>query len=272
MFIHILLATSLVALLSLVGVITFGRRGHLAGTNRFVIPVAIGVFLGVVFFELIPETLEAGGEWGSLPIAAGFISFYLLSYLLHTYHHHHETGHCQDHCEDAAGASMLLIGDAIHNLADGIIIAGAFMINPAVGIATTIGVALHEIPQEIAEFGVLLNAGYSKVKAAWLNFLSASSVVIGALLTLLFASQLEEYIWVLTGLAAGNLLYIAASDLLPDVHEDSRGSGQVYRSFLATLLGLVGIVILLHWTHSAFDSEPREIFPEDTYAYQANIN
>jgi len=254
MELYTIVATIIIALLSLTGVFFFGRSGHLTGSHRFIIPVAIGVFLGVVFFELIPETLEAGGEWGSLPIAAGFILFYLLSYLLYTYHHHHSTNHCHGDCEDQAGASMLLIGDAIHNLADGIVIAGAFIINPAVGVATTIGIALHEIPQEIAEFGVLLRAGYSKTKAALLNLLSASSVIVGASITLLFANQFADYVWVLTGLAAGNLLYIAASDLLPDVHEDSReSSSQMIRSFLATLFGMVAIVVLLHWVHEYFE-------------------
>jgi len=247
-----LLAALAIASLSLLGVLFFGKNGHIAGTNRYVIPTAIGVFLGVVFFELIPETLEAGGEWGSLPIIAGFLAFYLLSHILHTYHHHHDTRENDDGCEDQAGASMLLVGDAVHNLADGIVIATAFMINPLVGIATTIGVALHEIPQEVAEFGVLLKAGYSKTKALFYNFLSASSVILGVFLTYIFANSLADYVWILTGLAAGNLLYIAAADLLPDVHKDSRASGTVVSSFIATLFGAVAIVALLIWSHETF--------------------
>lgn len=254
MEINALLAAGSITLISLIGVLFFGKSGHLAGTNRYVIPTAIGVFLGVVFFELIPETLEAGGELGSLPIIIGFLSFYLLSHILHTYHHHHDSRHDdEDGCEDHTGASMLLIGDAIHNLADGIVIATAFMINPMVGVATTLGVALHEIPQEIAEFGVLLRAGYSKAKAIMYNFLSATSVIFGVVITFTLANSLAEYVWILTGLAAGNLLYIAAADLLPNVHKDSRESGTVVNSFLATLIGLVMIVTLLSWSHNAFD-------------------
>jgi zinc and cadmium transporter len=249
---YALLAAVVIALLSLIGVLFFGRDGHLKGTNRYVIPSAIGVFLGVVFFELIPETLEAGGEYGSFPIIIGFLAFYLLSHILHTFHHHHDSRHDDDGCEKQAGASMLLVGDAVHNLADGIVIATAFMINPAVGIATTIGVALHEIPQEIAEFGVLIKAGYSKAKALYYNFLSASSVILGVGITYLVANSVADYVWILTGLAAGNLLYIAAADLLPDVHKDSRESGTVVNSFLATLLGLVAIVALLIWSHETF--------------------
>ena len=256
MYIQILVATISVALLSLLGVFLLGRRGHLGGTNRFIIPLAIGLFLGVVFFELIPETLEAGGELGSIPIVVGFIAFYLLSHLLHTFHHHHDHD-SHDGCEDKAGASMLLLGDAVHNFADGVVIASAFIVNPAVGIATTIGIALHEIPQEIAEYGVLLKAGYSKGRAAFLNLASASSIVAGALVTILFVASLKNYLWVLTGLAAGNLLYIAASDLLPDAHAESRKNKQVVASFITTLVGLVGITLLLAVTHQLFpEPEP----------------
>ena len=252
MIFEALLAACVVTLLSLIGVVVFGRSGHLTGAHRYVIPVAIGVFLGVVFFELIPETLEAGGEFVSLPIAVGFIAFYLLSYLLHTYHHHHDTHHDHDGCENRAGASMLLVGDAVHNVADGIVIATAFLVNPAVGIATTVGIALHEIPQEIAEFGVLMRAGYTKSRAAFFNLLSASSVILGTALTLVFAEAFEGYVWVLTGLAAGNLLYIAASDLLPDVHEESRLSNRTMQAFFATLIGMIGITALLFWAHEHF--------------------
>ena len=252
MFSAAVLASVLITILSLSGVVIFGRNGHLAGTHRYIVPVAIGVFLGVVFFELIPETLAEGGQNGSIAIAVGFISFYLLSYLLHTYHHHHDTRHHEDGCEGRAGASLLLIGDAIHNLADGIVIATAFLVNPAVGIATTIGVALHEIPQEISEFGVLLRAGYSRTRAALLNLFSAASVIVGVVVTLVLAEALHDYVWILTGMAAGNLLYIAASDLLPDVHEESLGNGRVWRSFFSTLVGLVGIMLLLSWSHEQF--------------------
>ena len=124
-----------------------------------------------------------------------------------------------------------------------------FLINPAAGIAATIGIAFHEIPQEIAEFGVLLHAGYSKRKAALYNLASASSVIAGVVLTFLFIDKASGYVWILTGLAAGNLLYIAASDLLPELHHESRHNGSVLISFIALLVGLVGITLLLGWSH-----------------------
>jgi len=249
-----LIASVIVALLSLTGVFVLGRRGHLIGTRRFIIPIAIGVLLGVVFFELIPETLMTNSH-GMLAIATGFLSFYLLSNLLRTFHHHHDSDCNGGTCESKAGASMLLIGDSIHNLTDGVVITTAFLINPAVGISTTIGIALHEIPQEIAEYGVLLKAGYTRGKAAFYNLLSASTIIIGVLLTMVFVGNFSEYLWILTGLAAGNLLYIAAADLIPNVHAESRADGRFFQAFIATLIGMVGIVLILEWSHAHFGHE-----------------
>ncbi len=246
-----LIASGSIALLSMVGVLFFGKNGPLKNAHSIIVPVAIGVFLGVVFFELIPETLEGSGAYGPIAIVFGFLSFYVLSNYLHTYHHHHEDAH--DGCERNKGASMLLVGDAVHNVADGVVIASAFMINPAVGIAATIGIALHEIPQEIAEYGVLIHSGYSPKKALLYNMLSASSIFFGVLLTVAFAS-LGDFIWILTGLAAGNLLYIAASDMIPELRETAH-QHHFARTFLSTVFGLVAIVSLLSWSHEYFGHE-----------------
>jgi len=252
MLFEALIAAVIIALLSVSGAVFLGNRGHLTGTNRFIVPIAIGVFLGVIFFELIPETLTAGNTGGSIAIVIGFLAFYLLSHLLHTYHHHHEPSEKGNCCADKQSASMLLLGDAIHNIADGIIIATAFLVNPGVGIATTIGIALHEIPQEIAEFGVLLRAGYSRMRAAIYNLISASTIIFGVFITFVFLESLEEYIWVLTGIAAGNLLFIAASDLIPQLQKEHRGNSTFMTTFIATLAGMIFIVILISWTHEQF--------------------
>ncbi len=239
-----LLGALCITLLSLVGVFFFGKSGRLTGSHSFVLPIAVGVFLGIVFFELIPETLEASHEWGPVSILFGFLGFYLLSHFLDTFHHHHSDDH--DACSKN-GARKLLIGDAVHNIADGIVIASAFMINPVVGVLTTIGIALHEIPQEIAEFGVLIHSGYSKQKAIFYNFLSASSIFIGVLATYVFAETAGGYLFILTGIAAGNLLYIATADLIPELrhsHRDHFG-----KTFVATLIGALTIATLITYTH-----------------------
>jgi zinc and cadmium transporter len=248
-----LIAAGLISLISLIGVIFFGKSGHIVGTHRFIIPIAIGTFLGVIFFELIPETLEAAELYGSIAIVVGFLSFYVLAHLLKTYHHHHDEHDAHDTHDTKRSASMLLFGDAIHNIADGVVITSAFLIHPGVGIAATIGIALHEIPQEIAEYGVLIHAGYSRKKAIFYNFISALSIFAGVLLSMLFAS-FGAYMWILTGLAAGNLLYIVASDLIPELQERTH-RGHFMKTFISTLLGLIAITALITYTHELFEEE-----------------
>lgn len=246
----IILSAGAISLLSLVGVFFFGKTGHVTGTHRFIVPFAIGAFLAITFFELIPETLHGSESFGAIAIVAGFLMFYLLSNILQTYHHHHDDHGHHDHCgATKVSAIMLLWGDAVHNFTDGIVIASAFIVNPAVGFVTTLGIALHEIPQEIAEYGVLLKAGYSRKKALLLNFISALGVIVGAMVSISFIAFFSEYIWILTGVAAGNLLYIASSDLLPGVHTESHKSGTFIPAFIATLLGVVIIGALVAFTH-----------------------
>lgn len=248
-----LVASAVVAACSAVGVLFFRKSGHLRGTHRFMLPLAVGVFLGIVFFELIPETLEASA-FGPAAVLAGFFFFYLVGHLLTTHHQYHEhDGNCASdpaHCPAGASARMLLAGDAIHNVADGIIITSAFLLDPTLGLIITAGVILHELPQEVAEFGVLISAGYTRSRAVALNLLSASSVFIGALFTIAFASFTNEYIWLLTGFAAGNLLYIATGDLIPELRSSHRH--HFYQTFFVTLLGVALIAVALTLSHSLF--------------------
>lgn len=241
-----------IALLSLVGVFLF-REKSVARTNTIMLPLAVGTFLSVVFFELIPEALHEAGVWGSVAIAGGFLFFYFLAHLLRTYHHHHG-----DHCHDEdtkSGASLILTGDAIHNFADGIVIGTAFLVNPTVGVVTALGIALHEVPQEIAEFSVLLRAGYTKLQAGLYNMLSASTVIVGTIVALFFSTYFESIIGVLVGIAAGNLLYIAGSDILPALNEKHSGEDTFGRSFLITVVGMVLMASLLVWSHATFGHE-----------------
>jgi len=241
-------AAILVAIVSLVGVLFFRNSKNLHGAQKFVVPMAVGVFLSLVLFELIPETLELSPIYGGIAVAAGFVAFYVLSVFLHRKYHNTEDKDC-----DRKGAAMLLIiGDAIHNTADGFILGGAFLIDPAIGFATAIGLALHEIPQEIIEFGVLIRAGYTKKKAALFNLLSASSIILGTLLIILIAEHAGQYIWILTGIAAGNLLFLAASDLLPRIHGNLNEYGNIWKSTFSIILGFSLMTIVLIWTHENF--------------------
>ncbi len=250
MFIEAILAAGGVALCSLIGVLFFGNSKKLEGMERYVIPTAVGVFLSMVLFELIPETLRTNEEWGGIAIAAGFILFYVLSYELHRYFHRHDDG--GENCARKGAATLLLIGDAVHNVADGVILGAAFLVDPALGAVVAVGLALHEIPQEIVEFGVLVRGGYSRWSAALLNLLSASTIIVGTALTILLAGAFEDYIWIVTGLAAGNLLYIATSDLLPRIHGTLKNYQSFWYTLTALVLGFILMTSVLIYTHETF--------------------
>ena len=267
--INALFAAIFVATVSFVGVLFFGNNGFIKGTHRFILPAAVGVFLGVIFFELIPEALHESEEYGSIAIVIGFLGFYLLSHILRTYHHHH-TKDCED-CVDRSGAHLLLFGDAIHNIADGIVIASAFLVDPVVGLITTVGIALHEIPQEIAEFSILISAGYTKLQALLRNFLSASSIILGVLVTFLTLETIENALGILIGIAAGNLLYIAATDLLPELNKEHAKQGHFWHVFLSVVVGLVVIAGILEWSHDQFGHDAlhneKEILEDITHGH-----
>lgn len=239
---------ALVALASIVGVVFFGHDKHLLGLERFVVPVAVGVFLSLVLYELIPETLEASEHWGGLVILLGFLGFYILAHKLHQRYHHLEA----DDCDRKGAAALILVGDGIHNFADGIVLGGAFLIDPAVGVATAIGLALHEVPQEIVEFGVLIRAGYTRMRALLLNLMSASAIIFGVIMVFFLSEYAGAYVWVLTGLAAGNLLFLAASDLLPRIHGNLKNYGSIWHSALSILIGFAIMTGLVTWSHNAF--------------------
>lgn len=240
-----ILASVAVALTSLMGVFFFGNSNKFTGIQKYITPIAVGVFLSLVLYELIPETIMSSEDYGGIVVAVGFIAFYILANYLHKKFHHLEA----EDCDRKGAATLLLIGDSIHNVADGVILGGAFLIDPTVGVATAIGLALHEIPQEIVEFGVLLRGGYSKTQAALYNLLSASSIVFGTILVLILAEHAEEYIWIITGIAAGNLLFLAASDLLPRIHGGLKEYGSIWNSTMAIILGFALMTVILIWTH-----------------------
>lgn len=248
MFFAALGVAVLIALVSLVGALFFGDSRRLIGFQRYVVPIAVGVFLSLILFELIPETLELSPNYGMFSVALGFIAFYILANILHKKYHDYE----DEDCDKKGAALLLLIGDAIHNMADGLILGSAFLLDPAVGVAVAIGLALHEIPQEIVEFGVLVRAGYTRMKAVLLNLLSASSIIIGTLVIFVVAEQGSEYVWILTGIAAGNLLFLATSELLPRIHGNLEHYGNIWRSATSITLGFVIMTSILVWTDEHF--------------------
>ncbi len=248
MYIEAIITAAALAGVSLIGALVFGNHKGLVGIERFVIPVAVGVFLSLVLFELIPETLAAAPTWGGVAVAFGFLGFYVFAQFLHKRFHSLDA----DDCNRKTSAGLLLVGDAFHNLADGIILGGAFLIDPSVGFATAIGLALHEIPQEIVEFGVFIRAGYTRWQAAARNLLSASSIIVGTILIMVVSSEGGEWVWVLTGIAAGALLFLAASDMLPRIHGNLKSYGNIWYATLAIVIGFTVMTFILDWSHAQY--------------------
>lgn len=141
-------------------------------------------------------------------------------------------------------AIMNLIGDGVHNLMDGIIIGASYLASIPVGIATTIAVLLHEIPQEIADFGVLIHGGFTKKKALFFNFLFALTSVVGVIITLIIGSRVMDITHFLIPFTAGGFIYIASSDLIPEMHKETT----LKKSVIQLLFFTLGILVMLALT------------------------
>ncbi len=232
----ILLSTGLISLGALVGVVTLSmNQKKLEKFLLFLVALSTGALMGGAFLHLLPEAVERVGSELSFLVALGaFTGFFLIEKILH-WHHCHK-GDCDEHIL----GQMNLIGDSVHNFIDGLIIAAAFGVEAKLGWATSLAVALHEIPQEIGDFGVLLYAGWEKNKALVANFLVALAVVAGGLVGY-WLSVNELFIGYLMPVAAGGFIYIAASDLMPELKKET----ELRKSLVS--FGMFGLGILLMW-------------------------
>ena len=183
-----------------------------------VLGFAIGALIGVTFFDVIPEAIEEiGTEVAFGYVAVGIMIFFAVEKLLRWYHHHHG-GHESD---IRPFATLILLGDAIHNFIDGIALAVSFLVSMPLGVATTVAVLLHEVPQEVADFGLLIKGGYRRRSALWANFLISLTTIAGALVGYAAGSALTWLLPYLLAVIGGNFLYIAMSDLVPETHEET---------------------------------------------------
>ena len=227
----------LMCILALVGVAALSLNEKTL--HRLLLPLvalSAGSLLGGAFFHMIPESIEKTGADISVYIyvVGGFAFFLLLEQLLHWHHCHREETHCKK-----PQTYLILIGDGIHNFIGGIAVAGTFLIDIRLGISTWLAAAAHEIPQEIGDFGVLVHGGWSRKKALLLNLLSASTFLLGGLLA--YILSFSDWIYYLIPFAAGNFIYIGASDLIPEVNRHESFS----RNILHFCCFGIGILILL---------------------------
>lgn len=218
----------------------------------WLVSVAIGAMLGAAFLELLPHAFEVAGSGGpekiAITVLIGLLAFFLLEKMVLWRHCH--TNECEvhdvhdidrDQVHRHAAGSMILIGDGVHNMVDGVLIAAAFMTDVSVGVATSIAVAAHEIPQELGSFVVVLHGGFGRAKALLYNMLASLTTVIGgvvAYFSLSFAHAAVPYV---LAVAASSFIYIAVADLIPGLHKRP----EISATFQQLALILVGVSLIV---------------------------
>lgn len=231
-YIHVIFFSLVGGVFSLIGgILLLINRKSSTVLAKFATPFAAGALLAAAFFDLMPESMEKiSAEKSSQWVLVGIVVFFLLEHFLHWFHHHEED-------EASSPAPLIIVGDSIHNLLDGIAIGAAFLISVPAGIVAALAVAAHEIPQEIGDFGLLLNYGYSRRKVIIINIVTAMTSTIGAVITFWIGSSADLPVGVFLAVAAGMFIYIAASDLIPTIHAESKRK----IGHLAVVLLLLGI-------------------------------
>jgi len=242
--IYTLISVLLISLISFVGVLALVLKRDLLNKGIFIlVSLAVGALLGDVFVHIIPEMYggAANPTMISFMVIAGILLFFILEKILH-WHHHHSGDHAGENLLPIG--RMVLVSDGVHNCIDGVIIAASYLVSIEVGIATTIAVILHEIPQEIGNFGVLIHVGYTKARALWFNFLSALTAVAGAAIALVLGSMTEHFALLLLPITAGSFIYIAMADLIPELHR-IKNLGQGAVQVIVIVIGVMAMAALL---------------------------
>lgn len=248
------LSVGAVSLVSLIGIAAFSlAQATLTRALTTLVALAAGALLGDAVIHLIPESLEIIGDEThfALALLGGLALFFILEKVLRWHHAHHGVEDDHDGHEryeaDASHthlAPMVLIADGIHNVVDGAVIAASYLVSPALGIATTVAVFLHEIPQEVADYALLIHAGYSRTAALVWNFASGLTALIGAGIVLYIGSGIELFGAYAGAVTAGAFIYLAAADLIPGLNKDTGG-----RASLTTVVAFcVGIGLMFALT------------------------
>ena len=246
---YIILFTLIGSVFSLIGGIflLFNEKKTLK-YSHLLAAFAAGTLLGTVFFDLLPEALNTSEELGLgidifLWTLAGILGFFLLERFIHWFHHHQH-----EYLDEKVKPTIALIiaGDSVHNFIDGVVIAATFLVSIPLGIVTTLAVAAHEIPQEIGDFGILLHKGMKRKKIILVNIFSALTAILGALLAFWLGERIEASLPILLSITAGFFIYIAASDLIPEIHHENRKGFAVIETALMFLgVGTVWVFITL---------------------------
>ena len=249
---YTLISVIIVSLVSFVGVFTLAFKDK--SLDKFLmvlVSISAGTLLGGAFLHLLPEAVEKAGGFTiqiSLLVLLGVLLFFILEKFIHHKHEHTHGAqmshrHIDHHPKHIAPINLM--GDALHNLLDGLVIAGSYLVSIPAGIATTVAVIFHEVPQEIADFGVLVYSGMSRKKALFYNFLSAAVAIIGAIIGLLLGTRIEIFVSIVIPIAAGGFIYIAGANLIPELHKDCKFIDSFWH-FLAMFGGIALMYVLLY--------------------------
>ena len=247
----IFVTTLLISLVAFVGALAlFLREKFLNKILLIFVAFSAGALIGGAFLHLIPEAIhEIGVDEISIfttfsYLLVGFCTFFFLEQII-SWHHHHAT----KHPKVMPFSYLTLVSDGVHNFIDGLVIAASFMVNFQIGITTTLAIALHEIPQEIGDFGVLVYGGFNRIKALYLNYISAITVTVGGVVGFLLHGWIGESIALLLPFAAGNFIYIASTDLIPEIRFKQSIVKSITR-FVVFLVGVGRMVIIRFFGHS----------------------
>lgn len=246
MLITIIFATLTVGLVSFVGIIIFSKKSK--GEEillKNLISLAAGTLLATAFFHLLPEALKES-KIGAKTILSFTLLSILFFFVMEKYLHWH---HCRCENNESHGSKKNyknfiytnLTGDAIHNFIDGAAISASFLISPLTGLITTLTIILHEIPQEISDFGILLYGGMTRKRALFINFLTALTALLGALIFYYFGEQFSQILPLMLAFTAGNFIYLATADLIPEIHEE-KIPARILSNTLWLILGVVLII------------------------------
>ena len=223
----------------------FLTKRRRSGAIAVALPFGAGALLAAAFFDLLPEALEAGNDSHELLhwMVLGFIIFFVLERTASWFHHHH-----QHDTEDSSARSnqqnrLMIIGDLVHNVIDGAAVGAAFLVSVPTGVIAAIAVSAHEIPKEIGTFGILMSRGWKDKKVIGMNLLTAAGTIISATAIYLIGQNTELSFAPLLALTAGFFLYVAASDIIPDIHEQPRRRGMMQAGILVATIIVLGYVI-----------------------------
>ena len=246
------------------GFLLLANRRRADAVASIATPFAAGALLAAAFVDLLREAGHEGNiDTALVYTLVGILSFFFLERFLRWFHHHHE----HDDKNTDPTASLIIIGDTVHNFIDGIAIAAGFLVSPSTGMVGTLAVAAHEIPQEIGDFGLLLRKGMSRQKVILANVLSALATTIAAIVFFQLGQSYEVSLEIVLGLVAGFFIYIAVSDIIPSIHQREEKVLAGWQSAML-LIGAITVSLVTINLHGFIDQEHESHDHAETHEHE----